>query len=215
MIGMALMAACVGERPMDQQSPIDIAGYTTDGVPTLSFAYSGSADHLANTGEFVKVNYEDGGGIQLDGSTYQLAEVHTHNPSEHTIGGERFALEMHLVHRQESGEIAVVGILFRAGEPNAAIQAMIDAAPSQGGTARPDSGLEASDWLPSGRGYYSYIGSLTTPPYTEGVRWQVMSEVLEVSEEQVRQLAALTGGGTNSRPIQPLNGREIKAHGLG
>ena len=132
------MAACVGERPMDQQSPIDIAGYTTDGVPTLSFAYSGSADHLANTGEFVKVNYEDGGGIQLDGSTYQLAEVHTHNPSEHTIGGERFALEMHLVHRQESGEIAVVGILFRAGEPNAAIQAMIDAAPSQDGTAKPD-----------------------------------------------------------------------------
>ena len=138
------MAACVGERPMDQQSPIDIAGYTTDGVPTLSFAYSGSADHLANTGEFVKVNYEDGGGIQLDGSTYQLAEAHTHNPSEHTIDGERFVLEMHLVHRQESGEIAVVGILFRAGEPNAAIQAMIDAALSQGGTARPDSGLEAS-----------------------------------------------------------------------
>ena len=80
--------------------------------------------------------------------------------------------------------------VVRVGEPNAAIQAMIDAAPSQGDTAKPDSGLEASDWLPSGRGYYSYTGSLTTPPYTEGVRWQVMSEVLEVSEEQVAQLAA-------------------------
>ena len=197
---------------MDQQSPVDIAGYTTVGQPTLSFEYVGRADNLSNTGEFVKVNYEDDGAIRLDGSTYQLAEAHTHNPSEHTIDGERFALEMHLVHKQESGEIAVVGILFRAGVPNAAIQAMIDAALSQGGTAKPDSGLEASDWLPSGRGYYSYMGSLTTPPYTEGVRWQVMSEVLEVSEKQVSQIAALTGGGTNNRPIQPLNGREIQAH---
>ncbi len=215
MIGMALMAACDGERPMDQQSPIDIAGYAIGGEPTLSFAYGGRAENLRNTGEFVKVNYEDGGSIQLDGSTYQLVEAHAHNPSEHTIDGERFALEMHLVHKQESGEIAVVGILFRVGQSNPAIQAMIDSAPSQGETAEPKSGLAASDWLPSGRGYYSYTGSLTTPPYTEGVRWQVMSEVLEVSWGQVTQLAALTGGGTNSRPIQPLNGREIEAHGLG
>ena len=200
---------------MNQQSPIDIAGYTTGGAPTLSFDYGGRAEHLTNTGEFVKVNYADAGGILLDGREYKLAEAHTHNPSEHTIDGERFALEMHLVHRREPGEIAVVGILFRAGEPNAAIQAMIDAAPDQGEAAGPVVGMGASGFLPAGRGYYSYTGSLTTPPYTEGVQWRVMSEVLDVSEEQVTQLAALTGGGTNSRPIQPLNGREIKAHCVG
>ena len=72
--------------------------------------------------------------------------------------------------------------------------------------------MGASDFLPATRGYYAYTGSLTTPPYTEGVKWHVMSEIAEVSEEQVTQLAALTGGGTNNRTIQPLNGREITAH---
>ena len=203
------------ERGMNQQSPIDITGYVTGGAPTLSFEYDGSADHLLNTGEFVKVTYKDGGSILLDGHTYRLAEAHTHNPSEHTVDGERFALEMHLVHSRESGEIAVVGILFRQGESNPAIQVIIAAAPRRGETAKPVSGMEASDFLPAGGGYYSYTGSLTTPPYTEGVEWRVMSEVSEVSEEQVRQLAALTGGGTNSRPIQTLNGRRVTSHGTG
>lgn len=200
---------------MEQQSPVDIVGYTTGAKSALSFEYGGQADHLANTGEFVKVNYDDGGGIVLDVGAYQLAEAHTHNPSEHTIDGERFALEMHLVHRTESGDIAVVGVLFREGEPNSAIQALIDAAPSREGATSPVSGMAASDFLPANRGYYSYMGSLTTPPYTEGVRWHVMSEALEVSAEQVTQLASLQGGGTNSRPLQPLNDREIKAHGAG
>ena len=62
-------------------------------------------------------------------------------------------------------------------------------------------------------GYYAYTGSLTTPPYTEGVRWQVMAEVLEVSAEQVEWLAGLTGGGENSREVQALNGRGIRVYG--
>ena len=199
---------------MEQQSPVDITGYAAGGASTLSFEYGGQADHLENTGEFVKVIYADGGGILLDGRTYKLAEAHTHNPSEHTIDSERFALEMHLVHRRDPDEIAVVGILFREGGANTAIQAMIDAAPSEVGATSPAVGMGASGFLPEGRGYYSYTGSLTTPPYTEGVRWQVMSEALEVSAGQVRQLASLTGGGTNSRSIQPLNGREITYHDM-
>ncbi len=199
---------------MEQQSPVDITGYVSGGEVTLSFEYSGQADHLANTGEFIKVNYEDGGGIVLDGRSYQVAEAHSHNPSEHTIEGERFALEMHLVHRDETGRIAVVGVLFRQGEANSAIQAVIDAAPAEDGAISPASGIGAASFLPEGRSYYSYIGSLTTPPYTEGVRWHVMAEALEVSAEQVTQLAALTGGGTNSRPLQHLNGRQITARGV-
>ena len=212
LITMASIAACNGEQAMEQQSPVDIAEYTTGGAPDFSFAYTGHAKALTNTGEFVKVIYEDAGGILLDGNTFQIAEAHTHNPSEHTIDGERFALEMHLVHKRESGEIAVVGILYRLGKPDPAIQAIIDAAPKQGETIKPTSPMRASDYLPASHGYYVYTGSLTTPPYTEGVEWRVMSEVAEVSEEQVTQLAALTGGGTNNRTIQPLNGREITAH---
>ena len=214
LITLASIAACNGERAMERQSPVEIAGYTTGVVPDLSFDYTGHAKSLTNTGEFVKVIYEDAGVIMLDGDTYQLAEAHTHNPSEHTINGESFALEMHLVHRGESGEIAVVGILYRLGKPDPAIQAIIDAAPKQGETIKPTSPMGASDYLPASHGYYAYTGSLTTPPYAEGVEWRVMAEVSEVSEEQVTQLAALTGGGTNNRPIQPLNGRQITAHGV-
>ena len=193
---------------MEQQSPIDIAGYVPGGAPQLSFEYGGNADCLTNTGEFVKALYEDGGGIKLEDGFYQVVEAHFHNPSEHTVEGQRFALETHLVHRRES-EIAVVGILYRLGSANAAIQAVIEAAPGQGEADVPVSGLPASDFLPSGRGYYGYMGSLTTPPYTEGVRWHVLSEALEVSAEQVERLAALTGGGENSREVQGLNERGI------
>ena len=92
-----------------------------------------------------------------------LVEAHTRNPSEHTIDGQSFALEMHLVHKRESGEIAVVGILYRLGEPDPAIQAIIDAAPQQGETIKPTSPMKPSDFLPATRGYYAYTGSLTTP----------------------------------------------------
>ena len=168
---------------------------------------------MTNTGEFVKVIYEDGGGVRLGDEFYQVVEAHFHNPSEHTVEGRRFALETHLVHRRES-EIAVVGVLYRLGSANAAIEAVIEAAPGQGEGDVSVSGLSASDFLPSGRGYYGYMGSLTTPPYTEGVRWHVLSEVLDVSAEQVERLAGLTGGGTNSREVQGLEGREIRVYGV-
>ena len=209
---MASIAACDGEKSVERQSPVDIAGYTTSDKRDLSFTYTGHAQALTNTGEFVKVLYEDAGGIVLDGQTFQLAEAHTHNPSEHTIDGRSFALEMHLVHKRESGEIAVVGILYRLGEPNPAIQAIIDAAPKHDETINPTSPMKPSDFLPATSGYYAYTGSLTTPPYTEGVKWHLMSEISQISEQQVTQLAALTGVGANNRPIQPLNGRQITTH---
>ena len=212
LITLASITACDSEKSVERQSPVDITEYTTVGAPNLSFAYTNHAKYLTNTGEFVKVIYEDAGGIMLDGQTYQLAEAHTHNPSEHTIDGKSFALEMHLVHKRESGEIAVVGILYRLGDPDPAIQSIIDAAPKQGETITPTSPMDPSDYLPATHNYYAYTGSLTTPPYTEGVKWHVMSEIAQISEQQVTQLAALTGGGTNNRPIQPLNGRQITAH---
>ena len=196
-----------------QQSPVNITGYTFVGVPELHFRYRGVADRITNTGDFVRVKYEDGGGILLDGRDYRLMECHAHYPGEHTVEGERFALETHLVHVEKHGEIAVVGILYRLGESNTAIQDIIDSAPNQGADdTKPSSPLRAVDFLPEGYGYYTYIGSLTTAPYTEGVKWFVLSEVLEVSEEQVRALTAATGGGTNNRALQPINGRVITVY---
>lgn len=207
------MSCDIDEQVGARQSPVDISGYVDGGAAQLSFEYGGGAAYLENTGEFVKVHYEDGGGIRIGDDSYRLVEVHTHNPSEHTVDGRRFALEAHLVHRRES-EIAVVGILYRPGEPNAAIEAVIEAAPGLGEVDVRASGLSASEFLPTSGGYYAYTGSLTTPPYTEGVAWHVLSEVLEVSAEQVERLAGLTGGGTNSREVQALNGRGIVGYGV-
>ena len=174
----------------------------------------GIADHITNTGDFVRVKYECGGGVLLNGREYRLVEAHMHYPSDHTVEGERFTMETHLVHAAQSGELAVVGILYRLGETNAAIQSIIDSAPGQGEEdTRPTSILAASEFLPASRGYFEYTGSLTTAPYTEGVKWFVLAETLEISEEQVRRLAALTGARTNNRALQPLNGREIRVYG--
>ena len=202
---------------VSQQSPVDITGYIKGGAPSVRFAYNlacnGAASHITNTGEFVKVIYEDAGGILVDGREYRLAEAHMHSPAEHTVDDERFALETHLVHTSESGGIAVVGITYRLGEANLVIQAIIDSAPAQGEDGmKLLSPLTGDAYLPKGRGFYAYTGSLTTPPYTEGVQWLVLSDALEVSEAQVRQLTALTGGKPNSREVQPLNGRTITAH---
>ena len=126
------MSRHVDKQVNKRQSPINITGYTTVGSPQLSFEYGGNAECLTNTGEFLKVIYENGGGIRLGDEAYQIVEAHMHNPSEHTVEGRRYALETHLVHRRES-EIAVVRVLYRLGAPNPAIQAIIDAAPGAGG----------------------------------------------------------------------------------
>lgn len=213
----ALAFALLGceQDAMKHQSPVNIAGYAVGGAPVVEFAYGGSADSVTNTGAFVKVKYANGGGIRIDGHEYELIEMHAHNPSEHTLNDESFALETHLVHKRASGEIAVIGILYRLGEPNPVMRRIIDSAPAQGyADVAPPAPLQATNYLPSGGGYYAYDGSLTTPPYTEGVQWIVMADALQVSAAQVRRIAALTGGGTNNRPAQPLNGRSITTRGI-
>ena len=143
------VTACRGSSTEPQQSPVDIAGHSTDQTrPTLSFAYRSDGDRMTNTGEFVKVHYGGGSSARLGQNEYTLVEAHVHNPSEHTVEGESFALEMHLVHKRTSGEIAVVGVLYRLGEANPAIQEMIDAAPRQEETAELASPLTAADYLP-------------------------------------------------------------------
>ena len=194
------------------QSPVDIRGWGLGGLPACSFEYSNDGNQLTNDGKFVKVKFSGDSRMSLDGIEYTLAEAHWHNPSEHTVEGERSALEMHLVHKRGDSKIAVVGVLYRLGQANAVIQTLIDMGPQPGQNMEPSSPLGSTDYLPEKNSYYRYSGSLTTPPYTEGVEWMVMSEIQEISSEQVQQLAALTGGGTNSRPLQPLGSRGIRVY---
>ena len=202
----AAYAACSEGR---RQSPIDLAGYAPGDAPALSFAYVPDGTHVTNTGVFLKVKHEGDSRLTLAERHYLLVNVHAHTPAEHTVNGERFPLELHLVHKNESGELAVVGVLFRLGEPNPALQALLDAAPPPGDLADPASPLDPSAYLPARTSHYRYTGSLTTPPCTEGVQWLVMTEVAEASEEQLQRITALTGDTANNRPTQPLGDRTI------
>lgn len=191
------------------QSPVDIAGYAPrDDAPPVAFHYPGAAAAARNNGHTVYLDYEPANSISIGVHSYTLLGIHFHAPSEHTLDGESFAAELHLVHQDASANLAVVGLLFRSGAPSPAVSALLAAAPEAGDAVNPEPGINAADFVPTMLGYYAYDGSLTTPPCTEGVRWVVMREIGTVSPEQAARMQELTGG-PNNRPIQPIGGRSI------
>lgn len=193
------------------QSPIDVNHVILGSPAAIEFNYAPTPLTVVNTGHTIQVNYEAGSSVTIDGKSYELVQFHFHTPSEHTTDGHASAMELHLVHQNAAGELAVVGILMNVGAENPAIAPIWDHIPGSEET-NTDAGLtiNAADFLPSNTSYYSYAGSLTTPPCSEGVRWNVLAEPIELSEEQVAAFAALYP--VNARPVQPTNGRMIELH---
>ena len=202
---------CYEYRPCaegTEQSPVNITGYApTDDAPIV-FSYSGLATVARNNGHTVYLDYAPDNHIEVDGHRYELQGVHYHSPGEHLLDGESLAAELHLVHQDGDGNLAVVGLLFRLGEPSSMVQELIDAASDVGTAVDLEHGLAARSFIPDSLGYYGYNGSLTTPPCTEGVRWIGMRSVGTVSQDQADRLRELTGG-PNNRPAQPIGGRRI------
>ena len=194
-----------------QQSPIDITGYEQGSSPPLSFSYRKEAENVTNAGHTISAKYPTGNRLGFGERTYQLASVHLHTPSEHHIDGKSFPIEMHLVHSQTFGDVAVVSMLYDIGDANPFIQEIIDNEPEGIGSSLLAGGLNARGLTPADLGYYSYKGSMTTPPCAEPVDWFVMLEIGSVSQAQVDALKAITG--ENNRPLQPLGGRAIATSG--
>ena len=191
-----------------QQSPIDITGYKTGDAPSVSFSYGGDATAVRNDGHAVHVDYASGNKFTVGQQTFKLKSAHLHSPSEHHVDGVSFAAELHLVHADVDGNLAVVGLLYRTGEPSPVVQAILDTAPAAGSTVSGGFTLNAGDYAPNELSYYRYDGSKTTPPCDEPVSWYMMREQKTISPEQVANLLALSGGSTN-RPIQPTGSRVI------
>ena len=192
----------------EQQSPIDITGYEERAARPVSFLYGGEATAVRNDGKFMHVDYAPGNTFSVGQRTFELKSTHLHSPSEHRIDGESFASEMHLVHADADGRLAVVALLFRLGEPSPAVQAILDAAPAVGSTTTSGFTINASDYVPRELGRYHYEGSKTTPPCYEPVTWFVMRDTRTISTEQADSLMALNGG-PNNRPVQPTGSRVI------
>ncbi len=190
------------------QSPVDIAAIVMSDLADITFNYQPSALDILNTGHTIQVDYEAGSWIELDGQTYELRQLHFHTPSEHTIGGKPFEMEMHLVHKNADDEIAIVGVMIREGLENGAIAPVWENMPTEsGGTMMPAGVFNVADLLPEKQTSYRYNGSLTTPPCTEGVKWIVLTTPIELSAAQIAAFEDIFE--FNNRPVQPLNERTI------
>jgi carbonic anhydrase len=213
-------AACnVGK----EQSPIDIQGAAKAQLPTLRFeSKSGPLKYLVNNGYTIRVNYHDapdGGNLLIvGGKRYQLTQFHFHRPSEEYIHGKPSDMVAHLMYKASDGEVVGVAVLLKAGRANATIQQLWEHMPKTESKVLADfshqeeeiPGVEInpSDLLPHDLAYYTYMGSVTAPPCTEGVTWYVLKTPVDISAKQINAFAKLYPH--DVRPLQPLNGRVVK-----
>jgi carbonic anhydrase len=190
------------------QSPIDISNPAPQDVANLVFHYQPSKVNILNNGHTIQVNYDAGSYLELDGVRYDLLQFHFHAPSEHSINGKLAEAELHLVHQSADGTLAVVGILIDSGAYNPAFQTTFDNLPTTAGPLQQLSAeVDAAAMLPAVQKTYRYDGSLTTPPCSEGVKWNVMVEPIEMSEAQLAAFTHIFEG--NNRPLQALEGRSL------
>ena len=192
-----------------QQTPIDLSGATPQDAPDVTFNYRSIPLTVVNNGHTIQVPSEGGGDIAVGDESWALTQFHFHTPSEHTVEGAAMAGELHLVHQDPAGRIAVVGVLIKQGAENAALSTIVDDLPGNADQTAQPSGvtIDPLTLLPEERLAFHYTGSLTTPPCSEGVRWFVMTTPIEMSDAQLAALEDVMGH--NSRPVQPRNDREL------
>ncbi len=191
------------------QSPIDLTDNTQAQRHDLEFHYAPSPLEVFHNGHTLHIDYAPGSRLITGDQEYELLQFHFHHLSEHTIDGVPADMELHLVHRDTRGQLAVVGIFLTEGPQNEFLQRLWRNLPRQAGQKRlveGDTG-NITDMLPAEQAYFSYTGSLTTPPCTENINWFVFRSPVAVSAEQIAQFAELFPN--NARPTQPLQGRTV------
>ena len=190
------------------QSPIDLRNATPAPSPGLVFRYRPMPVAIVHNGHTVEVASTNENWIEVEGARYELIQFHFHTPGEHTIAGQSFDMELHLVHRNDEGALAVVGVLVHRGGEHPVLDALARVLPNPGEShTLADLEIAASELLPATPRSFRYEGSLTTPPCSEGVQWFVLETPVEVSGAGLAAFEAALG--KNSRPVQPLNGREL------
>eukprot|EP00184_Porphyridium_aerugineum_P004047 CAMPEP_0184708124 /NCGR_PEP_ID=MMETSP0313-20130426/37616_1 /TAXON_ID=2792 /ORGANISM="Porphyridium aerugineum, Strain SAG 1380-2" /LENGTH=454 /DNA_ID=CAMNT_0027169707 /DNA_START=23 /DNA_END=1387 /DNA_ORIENTATION=- len=190
-----------------QQSPVDIITADTIALEvknTLTLnGYPETNAIIEDTGSAIKATLDNGGSVTVDGVNYKLLQFHFHGKSEEKIDGTQYDLVVHLVHADDAGNLLVVGVIFEEGSTaNPVIAIVLDGV---GGNKT----LNSEGLLPSTTGsYYHLMGSLTTPPCSEGVRWYIMKDIQSATAEQISAMRGYHAD--NYRPVQPLNGRMVQ-----
>ncbi len=189
------------------QAPLDIKGPFEKSDVTLKVDYKQGPLKILNNGHTIQVNVEPGSKLSAGGKTYELLQFHFHRPSEELMDGKPAAMVAHFVHKSEEGNLAVIGVLINEGKENPLLKTLWKHAPSKAGAEVKveDVKVDPKSLIPLKLNFYSYEGSLTTPPCTEGVRFFILKTPATLSKEQVEQFPFKL----NARPVQPQNGRKI------
>lgn len=191
-----------------RQSPIDIRDGIKVDLEPIRFDYRPSSFRIVDNGHTVQVALS-GGSLTVTGKTYEFVQFHFHKPSEEKVNGQSFDMVAHLVHKADDGKLAVVAVLLERGAEHPFVQALWNNLPlERNQEVQVAAPIDLNTLLPNGRNYYTYMGSLTTPPCTEGVLWLVMKQPVAVSPEQIAIFSRLYP--RNARPIQPGAGRLVK-----
>ena len=192
-----------------RQSPIDIRDGIRVDLDPVAVDYKPGGFRVIDNGHTVQVNVAAGNSIEVGGRRYDLIQFHFHRPSEERVNGRQFDMVVHLVHRDLEGRLAVIAVLLERGNTLQAIQSVWNNLPLEKGEETVSRTLlDPVDLLPLERSYFTYMGSLTTPPCSEGVLWLVMKKPMPISAEQIGIFARLYP--MNARPIQAASGRLIK-----
>ncbi|PHV19022.1 carbonate dehydratase [Janthinobacterium sp. BJB1] len=193
----------------NRQSPIDIRDGMKVELEQISFDYHPSSFSVVDNGHTVQVGVSGGNYITVQNRMFELQQFHFHRPSEERINGKAFEMVVHLVHRDAEGRLAVLALLLERGAPQATIQTVWNNLPLEKfETMQPTILLDPAEMLPARRDYYTYMGSLTSPPCSEGVLWLVMKQPVQASPAQMALFSRLYP--LNARPVQSGNGRIIK-----
>lgn len=192
-----------------RQSPIDIRDAAGEALPPIEFDYRPARIDLVYNGHTVEEKEDGTSSVTVGGKRYVLQQFHFHSPSEHTLDGRHTAMEMHLVHKGDGGEVAVVGVMIEEGtRDNAAFAGIWDYLPNaENRTREAEVTIDVAELLPAKHDYYHYSGSFTTPPCTEDVLWMVLRTPVQLSAAQIREFRSVITG--NNRPVQPLNARTV------
>ena len=198
----------IGKR----QSPINIEeGNTLQGpAEPVQFAYAPSNGTVVNNGHTIQVDVQGENSITVRGSNYRLLQFHFHTPSEEQLNFKRFPMVAHLVHKNSEGQLAVVAVLLDQGDANTMVDKVWTYMPLDAGdrVRMPAGLLDVNELLPKDQRYYQFIGSLTTPPCTEGVLWMVLKQPMTLSKSQYKLFTQIYPN--NARPVQAVNGRPVR-----
>jgi carbonic anhydrase len=191
------------------QSPINIRNAQKADLPPIQFDYKPAALNIIDNGHTIEIDYGPGSSITVGGRKYELRQFHFHRPSEEKFNGATDAMEVHFVHADQQGKLAVVAVHLVPGKDNPLIHEVWNDFPKEKDKEErfDNIRIDPAQLLPADRGYYTFTGSLTTPPCTEGVTWFVLKNPVTVTRAEIEQFAKLYRN--DARPTQPLNDRVV------